>query len=67
MDIYNNSDMLCTIKHRVTPNKVGKIIPISIHFVLPVSFRMVKQVVEHGQWKRENRIKHTAVTDVQPF
>lgn len=28
---------------------------------------MVKQVVEHGQWNRENRIKHSAVVAVHPL
>lgn len=34
---------------RSTPQSVGSSIPRSIHFMLPVSFRMVRQVVAQGK------------------
>lgn len=34
---------------------------------LPVSFFMVRQVVEQGQWNRENTAMHSAVLTVQPW
>ena len=39
----------------------------AVHFQLPVSFFIVKQVVEHGQWKSENIIVHIAVFIVHPL
>ena len=38
-----------------------------VHFRLPVSFLMVRQVVAQGQCIRENKIVLTAVIQVQPF
>ena len=34
---------------------------------LPVSLRMVRQVVEQGQWNRQRIMVETAVQTVQPF
>lgn len=39
----------------------------AVHFRLPVSFFMVKSVVEHGQCISEKTIKQSAVTAVHPF
>lgn len=39
----------------------------TIHLRLPVSFFMVKSVVEQGQCIRQNSTTHTAVTQVHPF
>ena len=39
----------------------------AVHRRLPVSFQMVRQVVEHGQCARENSAMHTAVSPVQPL
>ena len=33
----------------------------AVHFKLPVSFFMVRQVVEQGQWNREKTDMQTAV------
>ena len=49
------------------PIKVGIIIANSVHFILPVSFFIVKQVVEHGKWHNENISTHIAVVIVQPL
>ena len=39
----------------------------AVHFQLPVSFRMVRQVVEQGQCISENSTVHRAVSHVHPF
>ena len=39
----------------------------SIHLTLPVSFRMVRSVVEQGQCMREKSMTLIAVTQVQPL
>ena len=49
------------------PTRVGIMNAAKVHFRLPVSFFMVRSVVEQGQWKRENSIVFTAVKTVQPF
>ena len=49
------------------PKMVGINSAAKVHFMLPVSFFMVKSVVEQGQWKREKRIVFMAVRVVQPF
>ena len=49
------------IKHIVIPIVVGNIIDIKVHFKLPVSFFIVKHVVEHGKWINENIIVQIAV------
>jgi len=35
-----------------------------VHFILPVSFLMVKRVVPQGKWSKENNIKFKAVIKV---
>ena len=40
---------------------------IAVHFILPVSFFMVKIVVAQGQCKSEKSITEMAVAAVQPF
>ena len=49
------------------PNRVGMIMARAVHFKLPVSFFMVRQVVEQGQWKRQKINMHRAVFKVQPL
>ena len=56
-----------TITHTITPSAVGNTAPRTVQPRLPVSFFMVKRVVEQGQCSREKSITHPAVTAVQPF
>ena len=47
---YPNIDQTpCTNAHSPNPHNVGNIIATPVHFQLCVSFRMVRQVVEHGK------------------
>ena len=46
---------------------MGRRTAAAVHRMLPVSFFMVRQVVEQGQCIRENRIMETAVAHVQPW
>ena len=46
---------------------VGIIIENIVQPILPVSFFMVRQVVEHGKWKIHIIIVQSAVVTVQPF
>ena len=47
---YPNIDQTpCTIAHSPNPHNVGNSIATPVHFQLCVSFRMVRQVVEHGK------------------
>ena len=39
----------------------------AVHLRLPVSFFMVRQVVEQGQWKREKIAMQAAVLNVHPW
>lgn len=55
-----------TITQRRKPSAVGRRMAAAVHFRLPVSFLIVRQVVEQGQWKRQKIIMHTAVLKVQP-
>lgn len=66
---YAKPDNLTTvvnIKHIIMPAVVGIIMDRAVHFQLPVSFLMVKQLVEQGQCIRENIIIQAAVSQVQP-
>lgn len=60
-------DIIDTIKHIQNPQTVGTNIESRVHFSLPLSFLIVRQVVEHGQCIKENNITHIAVSDVQPL
>ena len=53
--------------HSNTPINVGRIKAIIVHFILPVSFFIVKQVVEHGKWNKDKSMKLIAVKIVHPF
>ena len=53
-------------KQRVIPHAVGRKKARAVHFQLPVSFLMVKQVVPQGKCIREKIMTHRAVTQVQP-
>lgn len=56
-----------TAAHRSTPAEVGMRMAAAVHFRLPVSLRMVRQVVEQGQWNRQKIIRHSGVTPVHPW
>lgn len=56
-----------TRKQNSIPVTVGIRKAAAIHLTPPVSFRIVRSVVEHGQCMRENSIVQTAVTHVQPL
>ena len=45
---------------------VVKNIVINVHFILPVSFFIVRQVVEHGKCNKENKMVQIAVIIVHP-
>ena len=63
-----NGDMVRLASvHKRIPRMVGIRIAAAVHFRLPVSFLMVRQVVEQGQWKRQKIIMHRAVFQVQPW
>ena len=49
------------------PSKIGIAAARSVYFTLPVSFLMVRRVVEQGAWKRKSRMKQAAVVAVHPF
>lgn len=55
------------IKHSDNPTTVGSSIAIIVHFILFVSFLIVRHVVPHGKWHNENIIVHSALQYVQPF
>lgn len=59
--------MVDTKKQHIIPHTVGNTTETAAHFRLPVSFFMVKHVVEHGQCIRENSTVQIAVVIVQPF
>ena len=67
INFYKNIAIKFTIPQQRIPKIVGKAIDNNVHFKLPVSLWIVRQVVEHGQWNNENKIKHNAVFAVQPF
>ncbi len=58
---------LDTIKHETMPIIVGIMNESMVHFRLPVSFFMVKQVVPQGKCMIEKIITHNAVLYVHPF
>ena len=49
------------------PVIVGINIARMVHFVLPVSFFMVRMVVPHGKWHIVNSMNDIAVIIVQPL
>lgn len=49
------------------PITVGIAAARAVYFILPVSFFIVRSVVEQGQWKSEKIITFTAVNIVQPL
>ena len=53
--------------HAAMPAAVGTRMERSIHLKLPVSLRMVRQVVAQGQCISENSMVLIAVTQVHPF
>ena len=53
-------------KQRAIPHAVGRKKARAVHFQLPGSFLMVKQVVPQGKCIREKIMTHRAVTQVQP-
>lgn len=61
----NNLAVLANRKHAVNPMMVGMRKDNIVHFRLPVSFLMVRSVVEQGQCISEKSIVLTAVMKVQ--
>ena len=55
------------IKHIIIPTTVGSIMDSNVHFMLPVSFFMVRHVVEQGQCASENIIIFIAVSQLHPL
>ena len=51
----------------ITPINVGSNIEVNVHFRLPVSFFIVRQVVDQGKCNTVIIIIQTAVVIVQPF
>ena len=64
---YKRVNAAFTIKHAARPNNVGRRKARIVHLRLPVSFFIVKSVVEHGQCITLNSTKHTAVFMLHPF
>ena len=54
-------------KQRSNPTQVGSRKDNPVHFRLPVSFLMVRQVVAQGKWNKKNKQVHRAVVVVQPL
>lgn len=65
--MINNLKIVAVIKHNVIPQIVGIKIDKSVHLRLPVSFLIVRHVVEHGQCIREKSIVQIAVNVVHPL
>lgn len=63
----NICDTILIVKHKRIPNKVGNINANRVHFILPVSLKILKQVVEQGQCNKVNMIVHNAVVQVHPL
>ncbi len=63
----SNLTIDANIKHIAIPAIVGIIMDRAVHFQLPDSFLMVRQLVEQGQCIRENSIIQAAVSQVQPL
>ena len=55
------------MKHKIIPIIVGSKIENKVHFKLPVSFFIVRHVVEQGKWHNEKTKTHIAVVMVQPL
>ena len=55
------------IKQTVNPTSVGINIDNRLHFRLLVSLAIVKQVVEQGQWNKQNSITDIAVVHSHPL
>lgn len=55
-----------SMQHKI-PKRVGRTTDKAVHFMLCVSFFIVRTVVEHGQWNSEKTIVHIAVVVFQPF
>ena len=55
------------MKHKIIPIIVGSKIENKVHFKLPVSFFIVRHVVEQGKWHNEKTNIQIAVVTVQPL
>ena len=58
---------MVVIKHKIIPVSIGNSIEYNTHLILPVSFFIVRQVVEQGKWNRVIISILTAVKIVQLF
>ena len=56
-----NLSAFATVAHIIIPMAVGIMNDKNVHFKLPVSFLIVRQVVPHGKCIKENSITHIAV------
>jgi len=63
----NNRAVFANIQQTKIPITVGTIKEIAVHFMLCVSFLIVRNVVEHGQCINENNIVLIAVIQVHPL
>lgn len=59
--------MVVKIKHTRIPITVGSRKASKVHLKLPVSLRIVRQVVEHGQCIRQKSMVEIAVIEVHPW
>ena len=57
-DYIKQFHMIFTMVHPAIPITVGIRKAAAVHLRLPVSFFMVRQVVEQGQWNREKTAMH---------
>ena len=63
----NMRDIVATTKQQAMPTTVGNANATAVHFLLWLSFLMVRQVVEQGQCIKQNSMVHTAVSQVHPL
>ena len=67
MLLKRNAEAFDIIAHIINPIHVGNAKETAAQSLLWVSFFIVSKVAAHGQWKRENIIVHSAVTQVHPL
>ena len=66
--IHNKTDHTqLLITQSAAPSTVGIATATAVHLRLPVSFFIVRQVVDQGQWNRQKIAMESAVFTVQPW
>ena len=65
--VQNSSPTARRSRQKQSPTADGTATARSVCAVLPVSRRMVRSVVAHGEWKSTSRHTDSAVIAVQPF